>query len=166
MKTLIILLSEPSASGNMYGFMAILGVFALAVLLIYLNRRADRSIEKAINKLQVTMQKYLDVVAETLHNQTLIVDVFYKRLEENKEFTPEEIRAFSVKMSLCPASFFEDRKDDRYPSLSAKIAKCLDGKWEEVFLGKKNHSPKEMEKIIQANAEQLEKIITQELYPV
>ena len=153
MKTLVILLiAKAQESEDSHGFMVILGVSALAILLIYLNRRMSRSIEKAANQIKTTMQECLNVASETLQKQTLVVDAFFKRLEEEEEMTPEEIKVFSVKMALCPASFFEDRKNDRYPSLTKKIAECLDGKWEEIFLGKKKHSQKEMEKIYAAES--------------
>jgi hypothetical protein len=163
MKNLFILVVE---LGHHYGLMAIFGVVILAFLLICLNRYTDWSIKKTGTKLLSTFERLIEVHAAALEKQELIVDDFFKRLEEEKGITPKEIKEFSIEIALCPASFFEYRKEDHYRSLNEKIAKFLDGKYEQFFLGKKKHSKRETEKIVDTNAEQLEKIITRELYPV
>lgn len=166
MKTLIILLSEPSASGNMYGFMAIVGVFFLGVLLMYLNGRQDDRIAKVEKEFLKTYKVYLISSIKVLKDFTSSVDAFYQKLSNDEPLSTLEIKKFSVEFALCPVSLFENRKNDPYPSLSEKIAKFLDGKYDSFFKLGVKHSSEEIQEIITKNAEQLEKIITQELYPV
>lgn len=159
--SILVVTSDPP-----YGLIVILGMFAVMALLVCLIRRQGPQIQKAESKAIAAVTRVNILELEISQKFESYVNEFYQKLNDGESISPQEIKKFSTQIALCPESIFKNMESEKYRSMNEKIAKFLDGKYAKFFDRTFYPSKKKIEKIIQANAEQLEKIITQELYPV